>query len=141
MTTRTVRRYALAVALAVGLWPSLAIADARNETQTFSGIAASSQGGAINVGRGRTLTAIVCVTKADGSSPTLDIQVEATGNKSAARWGDYGTAIPQIIVISPSGGCTVARFPDLATKWVRADLTIGGGSPTFDFTIDWIIQN
>ncbi len=101
------------------------------ETITVASTSSSSQTGSVLVESAHSITYVVDVTAATG---TLDIQPQVAGDKSAARWADYGSALATI-----SGtGTTSGTIADVAAQYIRFDYTIGTGP--FAFTID-VIQH
>lgn len=87
----------------------------------------SGTGASVDMGAATTAVLRLDVTAASGSSPTLAVTVQTSPD--GTTWASLGT-----FATVSGAGAVERRFPG-AAKLVRAAWTIGGGSPSFTFTI------
>ena len=99
-----------------------------------TGITASGSGTAFQVGAAtssQTVFAALHVTKADGTTPTLDLTIESDDAS--------GMASPTTRITFDQATAKGSQFKKLAgpvtDNWWRVDYTIGGTSPDFDFVV------
>lgn len=81
---------------------------------------------------GDQLAIAVDVTVFTGTTPTLDLKVQWSGN--GTNWGDPEAAADTFTQITATG-IVVKRFPVQAPKW-RIDYAIGGTTVVLDFRLD-----
>lgn len=89
---------------------------------------ASGNGAAADVAARRTLSVLLDVTAAAGTSPTLNVTVE-TSHTGTSGWRSMGSFVQAIAVSSERksfGG---------ADRHVRVVWTLGGTSPSFTFSV------
>lgn len=91
---------------------------------------ATGNSGAIEVGNRLALRgALLTVTAASGTTPTLDLTVE-TSHDGSTGWAAVGTAYTQA-----TGATTQRKSFSPLDRFIRFVWTIGGTTPSFTFSI------
>ena len=100
-----------------------------NATAGSSSASTGSQLGA--VATGKKIYAAVHCTAASGSSPTLDIDVQSDDNGSFTS-AVTRTSFTQLVA---TGSEMISQIGPFTDDYWRINFTIGGGSPSFTFTV------
>lgn len=90
---------------------------------------ATGQGSALEVGDFHTVRALLDVTAASGTAPTLDVKLQ-TSHDGSTGWRDVAAFAQKTAV-----GTERKAFSGL-DKFVRWSWTIGGTGPSFTFSVD-----
>jgi hypothetical protein len=94
----------------------------------------SSDSGTLSgYGPAQSIRAQLNVTAASGTTPTLDVVIEDT--LDGTNWNVVGTFAQKTAV-----GREVINVTALFSDTVRIRWTIGGGTASFTFAVDWISQ-
>lgn len=103
-----------------------AVASAARTTSSNSGIL-------YGYGAASTLRAQLDVTAAAGTSPTLDVVIEDTVD--GTNYNTIGTFTQKT-----AAGREVINITTPFSDAVQVKWTVGGTSPSFTFSVDWIAQ-
>jgi hypothetical protein len=112
-------------------WPGGREIPAASAARTASGNSGTLSG----YGAAKTLRAQLDVTAASGTTPTLDVVVEDSVD-GGTNWNTVGTFAQKTTTGREVINVTTPFSDDLRVRW-----TIGGGTPSFTFSVAWAVDN
>lgn len=89
------------------------------------------------------LTVLIDVTAASGTTPTLDFTLQAASTATATTFHDWPTVGPfghAAMTQITAAGQAQYIFGGIG-QYVRMKYTIGGTSPSFTFSVTYILKN
>lgn len=94
-------------------------------------------------GPAQSIRAQLNITAVSGTTPTLDVVIEdtldGTNWNTVATFAQKVAAGREVINVHPAKAES-ATFQPLFADILRVRWTIGGTTPSFTFTLDWVLQ-
>lgn len=98
-------------------------------------ITSTGQSASVHVGGYSEAIAMLNVTAASGTTPTLDVKLQTSYN--GTDWYDIATAFTQATAVSKQAGLKATNLG----QFLRAVWTIGGTTPSFTFDLNLSLKS